>query len=440
MRLTWIFTLIIALVAALAVVILNPWDYPLFYPPKGRLFFCGGIVLLVILLCVFYYNTVRPFRVLSNGIDLIRAQDFSSRLSRVNSVEADGIVEMFNTMMDQLKTERLHMREQNHFFDLVVSVSPMGIIILDTFEVITMANPSALNFLDCGTAKDVVGRKLSDFDALLPRTIDKVPQGEVATLRLSDSMIYRCSRLSFMDSGFAHPFVLIERMTDEVVRAEKKAYEKVVRMIAHEVNNSMAGVNSTLDTVSSIIEESGGSELSDVAQVLRVCRERCVAMSKFITAFADVVKIPEANLSLCDLNASVLVCRGFLESMCVRRDVSLRLSLTDEEIPVMLDEVLFEQVLLNIVKNSIESIGRGGTVEIVLRSDPPSLTVIDDGPGISEEARQRLFTPFYSSKPQGQGLGLIFINDVLTKHNCRFSLATSATDGLTRFHIIFPSN
>ena len=106
----------------------------------------------------------------------------------------------------------------------------------------------------------------------------------------------------------------------------------------------------------------------------------------------------------------------------------------------MLDEVLFEQVLLNIVKNSIESIGRGGTVEIVLRPDPPSLTVIDDGPGISEEARQRLFTPFYSSKPQGQGLGLIFINDVLTKHNCRFSLATSATDGLTRFHIIFPSN
>ena len=157
MRLTWIFTLIIALVVALAVVILNPWDYPLFYPPKGRLFFCGGIVLLVILLCVFYYNTVRPFRVLSNGIDLIRAQDFSSRLARVNSVEADGIVEMFNTMMDQMKTERLHMREQNHFFDLVVSVSPMGIIILDTFGVITMANPSALNFLDCGPAKDVSG-------------------------------------------------------------------------------------------------------------------------------------------------------------------------------------------------------------------------------------------------------------------------------------------
>lgn len=439
MRLTGIFVLLAVLVGGMAVVVCDPWDRGWFQQGPASIYAVEGTVaLILILLSVLYYKTVRPLHAISNGIDLLRAQDFSSRLSRVNSYEADQIVEMFNSMMNQLKNERLHMREQNHFFDLIISVSPMGIVILDTYGRITSANPSALAFFDCDDARKVAGKRLDELESTLAVSISRIEQNDIQTLRLSDSMIYRCSRLSFMYSGFAHPFVLIERMTDEVVKAEKKAYEKVVRMIAHEVNNSIAGVNSTLDTASMIIEESGDEELADVVQVLRVCQERCVAMSRFITAFANVVKIPEANLMPGELNERVLVCRGFMESMCNKHGVRLRLSLSDEEIEVMIDEVLFEQALLNILKNSIESIGKNGVVEIVTTCNPPTLTVIDNGPGISEEARQRLFTPFYSSKPQGQGLGLIFISDVLTKHGCRFSLTTSAVDGLTRFFIAFP--
>ena len=438
MRISWLFFLIAVLVACIVTVACNLWNMGWVTPPADRYIVGIGGLVTIVLLAVLYYKAVRPFHALSNGVDLLRAQDFSSRLSKVNSAEADEIVDMFNSMMSQLKSERLRLREQNHFFDLVISVSPMGIVILDTYGRITMANPSAVSFFGCDSVSDVVGHSLDEIGSALPKAIAKIRQNDIETLRLSDSMIYRCSRLSFMDNGFAHPFVLIERMTDEVVKAEKKAYEKVVRMIAHEVNNSMAGVNSTLDTASTIIEESGSAELADVAQVLRVCQERCVAMSRFITAFANVVKIPEANLVDGELNGLVMVCRGFMESMCNEQNVELRLTLSDSDIEVKIDEVLFEQALLNILKNSIESIGRGGVVEIVTTQNPPTLTVIDNGPGISEEVRQRLFTPFYSSKPQGQGLGLIFISDVLTKHNCRFSLTTSADDGLTRFFIAFP--
>lgn len=438
MKSSWTFAVIVILVTAIAVVVSDPFN-------EGWLTMALNVhaielvsVAILILLAVLYYITVRPLHAISNGIDLLRAQDFSSRLARINSNEADKIVEMFNSMMDQIKNERLRLREQNHFFDLVISVSPMGIVILDTKERITLANPSALAFFDLDKSRKVTGKKLDQLDSPLAQAVSKIRHNTVQTLRLSDSMIYRCSRLSFMDSGFAHPFVLIERMTDEIVKAEKKAYEKVIRMIAHEVNNSIAGVNSTLDTVSTIIEESDDKELSDVIQVLQVCQERCVAMSRFITSFADVVKIPEASLMDCNLNERVLMSHGFIESMCNKYGISLKLSLTDGDVPVKIDEVLFEQALLNIVKNSIESIGNGGRIEIITTNNPSTLTVVDNGPGISEEAQKKLFTPFYSSKPQGQGLGLIFISDVLTKHRCRFSLTTSATDGLTRFFISFP--
>ena len=221
-----------------------------------------------------------------------------------------------------------------------------------------------------------------------------------------------------------------------MVKAEKKAYEKVIRMIAHEVNNSVAGVNSTLDTVASMLEEESDDSLHATADVLRVCQERCLTMSRFITSYADVVKIPEANLMLTDLNERVYACKEFMESMCNERDIRLHVQQCDECVQVKIDNVLFEQALVNILKNAIESIGSNGDVYITTTAKPATLTIADNGAGISPDIENKLFSPFFSSKPDGQGLGLIFISDVLTKHNCLFSLRTF-DDGLTRFSIRF---
>lgn len=388
----------------------------------------------------YYRKIILPMRGIANGMDLIRAQDFSSRLTKVGQPEADRIVEMFNTMMHNLKTERLRIREQNHFLDLLISVSPMGIIILDSFGRVTMHNPAAAEFM---TRQDLKGMQLEEIDSPLAAGIASLKQGETETMRLSDSKIYRCSRLSFMDNGYAHPFILIEQLTKEVIKAEKLAYEKVIRMISHEVNNSAAGITSMLQTVSSIMKESADKDAAETAEALVACAARCRAMSRFISSYADVVKIPEALCRPTDLNARIAEWRGFLESMCTRAGVSLTLNTGEdvEALTVNMDCVLFEQALINIIKNSIEAIGSMPDGHIIIETHAipdKSLTIIDNGAGISAESMSHLFTPFYSTKPDGQGLGLIFISDVLTKHGCSFNLHTSKDDGLTRFHITFP--
>lgn len=129
--------------------------------------------------------------------------------------------------------------------------------------------------------------------------------------RLNDSSIYKCTHSSFVDRGFQHPFYLMEGLTDEVMKAEKKAYEKVIRMIAHEVNNTTAGITSTLDTVEQALSESEGME--DICDVMRVCTERCFSMSHFITRFADVVKIPEPRFTPTNLNDLAFTCKCFME-------------------------------------------------------------------------------------------------------------------------------
>lgn len=399
------------------------------------------IIAVIILLIMYYRHIVMPMRRISNGMDLIRSQDFSSRLALTGNEKADKIIEMFNAMMLSLKNERLRIREQNHFLDLLISVSPMGILILDTWGNITMHNPAASQFL---ATADLQGRKLDEIDSDIARGVSGLAQGQNKTLRLSDSKIYRCQRLSFMDNGYAHPFILIEPLTQEVMKAEKRAYEKVIRMISHEVNNSVAGITSMLSTVSSIMHETPGPDTDNLSDIMDACSDRCFAMSRFISSFADVVRIPEASLKRSRLNTSILAEREFLESMCSTHGVALELDLCQADAEIMIDNVLFDQALINIVKNSIDSIstvngGEEGIVRITTCSIPgPTITVTDNGAGLSDESKAHVFTPFYSTKPDGQGLGLIFISDVLVKHGCDFSLITSPKDSLTRFTIRFP--
>ena len=394
----------------------------------------GIITFSLVYLVYFYKKVIKPLNSIAGGMDLLQAQDFSNRLSPVGQREADRIVSIFNRMMNQLKEERLRLREQNHFLDLLISVSPMGVIILTLDEQISMVNKAALKFLDAGTEDDVLNKTMDELTGTLAEELDRMPKDTTTTVRLSDSRIYRCSRLSFVDRGFAHPFYLIESLTSEVMKAEKKAYEKVIRMIAHEVNNSVAGITSTLDTVDNALQTMEDTE--DLREVMKVCIERSYSMSRFITNFADVVKIPEPQTEEVCLNDRVIACKRFMENVCQNRNISLRLELCEENPVVSIDTSLFEQVIINIIKNSAESIGEAGEIIIRTSASPSMLEIGDTGQGISKDVEAKLFSPFFSTKPNGQGIGLIFIREVLMKHHCTFSLRTYP-DGITRFRICF---
>jgi signal transduction histidine kinase len=288
--------------------------------------------------------------------------------------------------------------------------------------------------LEIPSEDDLLDKTMEEVDGTLAEEISRLPKDTSETIRLSDSRVYRCSRLSFVDRGFAHPFYLIESLTSEVMKAEKKAYEKVIRMIAHEVNNSVAGITSTLDTVSGALEVM--EDADDLREVMKVCVERSYSMSRFITRFADVVKIPEPQLEEVNLNDRVEVCKRFMENICQEHDITLHMELCEETPMVKIDTSLFEQVIINIIKNSAESIEEKGNIIIRTSASPLMLEIGDTGKGISKEVESKLFSPFFSTKPNGQGIGLIFIREVLIKHGCTFSLRTYE-DGVTRFRICF---
>lgn len=424
----------------------------------------AALLVILLYLIFFFRRAIRPYRIISNGMDLLKAQDFASRLRKVGQPEADNMVNIFNTMMDQLKNERLNVREQNKFLDLLVDASPMGVIITDFDGHITQCNKSAAEFIMPVSANyNINGKTLGELESPLAKMLWQMPIDETNIFRFGSTKVYKCSKLSFYDHGFKHPFYLIESLTKEVLEAEKAAYGKVIRVISHEVNNTVAGVTSTLDTVKSSLSDGaavqnsgvlgpaaqnsnakgvvahGAAVQNSVADALQACTDRCMSMSNFITRFADVVKIPQPILQPADLNKVIENERLLLENMCSSRGVKLSFNLDRNKFNVMLDVPMFEQVLTNVVKNSVESIKVGsddGTVAIKTDASLKLLEISDNGAGISKDIEQKLFTPFYSTKPNGQGIGLMTISEILTRHHFDFSLRTYS-DGITRFRINF---
>ena len=423
------------ILTALLLIIPGIISYHVFYSSSFLLFLAIEVLVIItaIYLIVFYRRVIKPLQIIGDGMELLKEQDFGSRLRSVGQPDADRIVEVFNKMMNQLKNERLYLREQNHFLDLLINASPLGVIILDFDENIQSVNPTTYKILGLNPEENIIGKKMTDIDSLLVKEITLIKKYDSQTIRLNNASIYKCTHSSFIDRGFQHSFYLIESLTEEVFKAEKKAYEKVIRMIAHEVNNTTSGITSTLDTLLHTFEVIENSE--DICEVLNICIERCYSMSRFITNFADVVRIPEPQFQMHNLNALVSSCRLFMENVCRNRNIKIIMELSELSPVIKADSLLLEQVFVNIIKNSAESIDKNGEIFIRTTVNPASLEIADTGKGISKETGTKLFSPFFSTKPDGQGLGLMFIREVLLKHGYTFSLNTD-TDGLTRFRIM----
>ncbi len=404
--------------------------------PASPVWIAGVLLaLMALLLVILYFSVVRPMSVLATGVDLVRGQDFNSRLVKVGQPDADRLVDLFNRMMERIKEERLLKEEKNLFLEQLIEASPSGIVILDFDGKVMKGNPVACSLL--GIDSRVKGKRLSELDGELWGAIASVKEGSSATVRMSDSHIYRISRMWFVDRGFRRPFIVTESLTEEMHRAEKEAYGKVIQMIAHEVNNSIAGVKSILETLADTLSDDG-----NMVEVIGCCRDRCMSMSRFITSYADVVKLPAPVLQPLELNAFLLGQHRFLEGLVPSGSgVKIRMELCGEPLEIMADEVLLGQVLVNVVKNAIEStVVAGSTADVVvstIASSQPMLVIADRGAGISPEVSGKLFTPFFSTKSGGQGIGLMCVSEILSRHEARFSLSTSPTDHLTRFTVIF---
>ena len=392
------------------------------------------LIAAVVLLVILYQKTIKPLNTLSGGIDLIKEQDFSTRLRPVGQKDADRIIELFNRMSDRLHNEELRIQEQNHFLDQLIAASPAGVLIMDIGHRIDSSNPALDRMLGVRSIEPYRGQLLQDSPLPLLRLLAGLQPDEGRILQTDPLHIYRCTLSSFMDRGFPHPFYMVEPLTEELYEAEKRGYKKVIRVISHEVNNTMAGITSALYAIQQTSTDSGDG---DTAAMLSILLSRIDRMSRFITDYASMARIPDPVCRPADACAFLRRVLPFLESLRGQKQIAFVTEIDEKAGEVPIDQVLMEQVLTNIVKNAVEAFPDGSPdARITVTARPGYWCVADNGAPIPEETARHLFTPFFSTKPDGKGIGLIVIHEILTRSGIRFSLGTGE-DGITRFEMFF---
>ena len=364
-----------------------------------------------------------PLQLIRTGAELLEERDFTSSFLEVGQPEMDGLVRVYNRMVEQLREERLRLLEQNLFLGKVLAASPAGVVTLDFDGRIELLNPSAERLLGVAEAQ-AVGKEPRLLPSSLGAALSSVGVDTSEVVPLDGRRRIKISRAEFFDRGFGKSFFVLEELTEELRNSEKAAYEKLIRMMSHEVNNTVGATGSLLETFEGYSAQLSTEDSRDFTEALLVARSRLEHLRAFMAGFAEMVRLPPPEKRPVDvkrlLEELLLLLRPELE----HRNIACEWIAPAPVPPVAMDRNQMEQVLVNVLKNSMEAIGTDGqiTIELAPNGGRPSLSIRDTGGGIPEDVRAKLFTPFFSTKRDGRGLGLTLIHEILRHHDFEFAL------------------
>lgn len=385
-------------------------------------------------------NFFQPLDLIRSGALYLREGEFTTRFRPTGQSDMDQLIEVYNRMADSLREERVRNEEQEHLLGRVLAESPGGVITLDVEDRIATANPTAVQLLKI-PVEGLVGRRLDELGSAFADQLADLSNLESQVYALRGRSRVRCQAATFMDRGFSRRFLLLDEMTDELHQSEKQAYEKLVRLMSHEVNNTSGAVQSLLQSCLNYGTQLTADDRHEFVRALEVAIQRTANLDAFMRSFAEVVRLPRPQLQPADpWEIAEQVCllfrnRGAEAGVTWHREVESGLP------RISCDPVQLEQALVNVIKNAVEAVGSTGeSGEIVVRGGRRGsrlfLAVCDTGPGLSPDEQAQLFTPFFTTRANGQGIGLTMVQEILLAHGFDFSLENRDQGG-AEFLILF---
>ncbi len=365
-------------------------------------------------------RVIRPLQTLSNMIAAIREQDYSLQARHANADDALGLAMLeMNTLMTELKERRLGALEATALLQRVMAEIDVAVLAFDDAGALRLVNAGGERLLGQPSER-LLGRRAEEL-GLAACLEGDAPR--VMELRAGDRLgRYEMRRGVFRQGGRPHQFVVLADVSRALREEERLAWQRLIRVLGHEINNSLTPINSLAERLNTLLQRSPpeGELREDLQRGLGVIANRSEGLTRFLASYTRLAKLPPPRFASVDVGAWVQRATR-LES---------RLPVAIEPSPAMTvqaDGDQLDQLLINLVANAVDaalSTGGGARVKWAQRGELFELTVQDDGPGLPDSAN--LFVPFFTTKPGGTGIGLVLSRQIAEAHSGTLSLANRA--------------
>ena len=396
-----------------------------------------------------YFFVTQTNRKLTKFLESVKYSDFISGFASGNKLGKSfrELNAAFNEVMDAFRKARSDKEEHWQYLNTVVEHVSVGVISFDHDGNVGLVNAAAKKLIGIEQLRNI--EELIESNSRLYKALFDIPPGKSALFKTRTDVQLSLQATEIKLGDIVYKLVAIQNIQPELQKKELEAWQNLTRILRHEIMNSIAPIASLTSTMKDIItdevKESGENfsedSIDDLEEGLITIEDRSKGLIKFINAYRDYTTIPLPDIKPVSAREILERTITLMKSEMAKKGIEYTLSVDPDDMTIQIDEEQIEQVLINMVKNSVEAFAETKNPQIAfsarLDDEGNQLLIIEDnGKGIIREALEKIFIPFFTTKTEGSGIGLALSRQIMQLHNGTIRVE-SEPDSFTRFTLQF---
>jgi len=411
----------------------------------------GAIILYQIYGLIHYVEKTN--RDLVRFFQSIKYEDFSQSFveKRLGS-SFEALKEAFTEIMNAFRKTRADKEEHFRYLQTVVQHVGVGLIAFQPDGYVELINTAAKRLLRVPRLKNI--KSLESLSKPLVDTMLRLKSRENALVKVEDEnelLHLALYATEFKLRGQNYSLVSIQNIHSELEEKEMEAWQKLIRVLTHEIMNSITPIASLTSTISGLINDSYGNKIKndkfkneafkDIQQALQTIQKRSQGLLHFVDAYRNLALIPKPNFQIFPIKELFDRVQKLMQANIEKNSIRFKAQVEPETLELAADPELIEQVLINLLLNAFQAVQSRKKAQIELNALLDGrgriiIQVVDNGPGISEENLEKIFIPFFSTKEEGSGIGLSLSRQIMRLHHGSIGVH-SDTDAHTIFTLRF---
>lgn len=405
--------------------------------------------LLAIQIYGLYYYLNRVNRKLTLFLESIRYEDFSIRFSADNKMgkSFSALNHQFNEVLEAFRQTRAEREASLKYIDTIIQHISVGILSFDNDGKIELINPAAFRLLGIYRLRYI--DELKHTHPELPELMLYLQAGHKSLFGTQNGQQLSINAASVRLQGRLVKLISIQNIHAELQRKELEAWQNLTKILRHEIMNSITPIVSLIGTMKDIVEYDiaagtpGPEAVEDLKEALQTVESRSKGIMNFVNAYRDYTTLPEPQFTQVSLKTLIASVSNLLQSDMRAAGITYHAGVSPENIEVHADAAQLQMVLINLVKNAMDALEHTDKPLINIKGYISStqqvcIEIADNGPGIEQEALERIFIPFFTTKKKGSGIGLSLSQQIIQMHGGQLKVVSPPAAGTT-FYVLLNS-